>query len=177
MARSQNRAEAARRKGNASFTNLLAPVKIGDVELKNRIAVAPMQEYMSGYNGEVTEQTLAYIGARAKGGAGLVISGVFLGTRLAARFPLGRSMVLYHPAHQIGPTLYAERIHYFGAAACAQFLPSLGRQCTPYDPQAVVPAPTAGLPYEMAREKAFDTLAATLTMDPRSRMLATGPMT
>ena len=143
MARRKNLTESTKQKGAAMFRNLLSPIQIGNVELKNRIAVAPMQEYMSGYNGEVTEQTLAYIGARAKGGAGLVISGVFLGTRLAAQFPLGRSMVLYHPAHQIGPTLYAERIHYFGAAACAQFLPSLGRQCTPYDPEAVVPAPTA----------------------------------
>ncbi len=164
-------------KETKGFPNLLSPIKIGSVEIKNRIAVAPMQEYMSGYNGEVTEQTLTYIGARAKGGAGLVISGVFLATRLAARYPLGRSMVLYDPAHQIGPTLYAERIHYYGAAACAQLMPSLGRQCTPYDPEAVVPAPTGGLPFEMAREKAFDALAATLAVDERSRMLATGPMT
>ena len=98
------------------------------MELKNRIAVAPMQEHMTHAGGEISEQTLAYIGARAKGGAGLVISGVFLGTRLAAQFPLVRSMVLYHQGHQFGPTLYAERIHYFGSVACAQMAPSMGRQ-------------------------------------------------
>jgi 2,4-dienoyl-CoA reductase-like NADH-dependent reductase (Old Yellow Enzyme family) len=128
------------------FENLLSPIKITHVELKNRIAVAPMQTYMSGPSGEITEQCLAYIGARAKGGAGMVISGVFLGTKLAGQFPVGRTMVLYHPGHQLGPTLYAERVHY-GAVACAQMSPG-SRQSTPYERDLPVPAPTANLPYE-----------------------------
>ena len=105
---------------NHEFQHLLSSVRIGGVEVKNRMAVAPMQEYMTGPSGETTKQTPGCIGARAKGGAGLVISGVMLGTELAARFPMGRSMVLYHPRHQLGPALYAERIHYFGAKACVQ---------------------------------------------------------
>lgn len=177
MRRRTEKRNGAKRRGAAQFANLLSPIKIGNVELKNRIAVAPMQEFMSGYHGEVTEQTLGYIGARAKGGAGLVISGVFLATRQAAQFPLGRSMVLYHPGHQIGPTLYAERIHYFGSVACAQMSPGLGRQSTPYDLEALAPAPTANLPYEIAREKAFDALAKTLSADMRARMITMGPMT
>ena len=161
----------------SAFTHLLSPIRIGDVQLKNRIVVAPMQEFMSGYHGEVTEQTLGYIGARAKGGAGMVTSGVFLATKLAAQFPMGRSMVLYHPDHQIGPTLYAERIHYFGSVACAQMSPGLGRQCTPHDPEAPAPAATANLPYEIAIEKTFDAFARTLSVDMRSRMVTVGPMT
>lgn len=163
--------------GKAAFPNLLSPIKIGGVEIKNRIAVAPMQEYMSGPSGEPTPQTLGYIGARAKGGAGLVISGVMLGTKLAASFPMGRTMVLYNPSHQGGASLYAERIHYFGARACVQMSPGLGRQCTPYDPDAVAPAPTANLPYEIAQEKVFNSLAGVLATDMRSRMVLTGPMT
>jgi len=177
MKKTSRRQPAAMRTTAAAFPNLLAPIAIGGVKLKNRIAVAPMQEFMSGYEGEVTEQTLGYIGARAKGGPGLVTSGVFLATRLAAQFPMGRSMVLYHPGHQIGPTLYAERIHYFGSLACAQMSPGLGRQCTPYDPDALAPAPTADLPYEIAREKAFDAFARTLSADGRARMVTVGPMT
>ncbi len=164
-------------KSKQAFKNLLSPVKIGNVELKNRIAVAPMQEHMTGQGGEITEQTLAYIGARAKGGAGLVISGVFLGTRLAAQFPLVRSMVLYHQGHQFGPTLYAERIHYFGSVACAQMAPSMGRQSSPYDPDAVVPSASANLPYEMATEKLAGGIAEVLSMDPRGRAFLRGPMT
>ena len=133
-------------KAKQSFRNLLSPVKIGNVELKNRIAVAPMQEHMTHEGGQISEQTLAYIGARAKGGAGLVISGVFLATRLAAKYPLVRSMVLYNQGHQFGPTLYAERIHYFGSVACAQMAPSMGRQSSPYDPAEAVPSASANLP-------------------------------
>ena len=36
----------------AKFENLLSPIKLGEVEMKNRIAVAPMNETMSGHNGE-----------------------------------------------------------------------------------------------------------------------------
>ncbi len=160
-----------------TFRNLLAPFKIGNVALKNRIAVAPMQTYMSGPNGEITEQCLAYIGARAKGGPGLVISGVFLGTKLAAQFPVGRTMSLYHPGHQLGPSLYAERVHYFGSVACAQMSPGSGRQSTPYEPDMPVPAPTANLPYEMTKEKMFGALAQGLTADKRGRAFLYGPMT
>jgi hypothetical protein len=52
------------------FAHILSKIKIGPVELKNRIALAPMNETMSGVNGESTEQMLAYFAARAKGGAG-----------------------------------------------------------------------------------------------------------
>ena len=163
--------------GRRSFENLLSPVTIGAVELKNRIAVAPMQEYMTGPGGEITEQALGYIGARAKGGAGLVISGVMLGTRLAAEYPMGRSMFLFHPRHQLGPALYAERIHHFGAAACAQMSPGMGRQCTPYETDAVVPAASDDLPYEITKEKMFNSLKVTVERDPRSRMVLRGPLT
>lgn len=159
------------------FNNLLSPITIGGVQIKNRIAVAPMQEYMTGPNGEITEQTLGYIGARAKGGAGLVISGVMLGTKLAAKYPMGRSMFLFHPNHQLGPSLYAERIHHFGSVACAQMSPGVGRQCTPYEADAVVPAATDNLPYEIAKEKMFNSLQMVLDMDQRSRMVVVGPMT
>ena len=159
------------------FENLLSPFKIGHVELKNRIAVAPMQTYMSGPSGEITEQCLAYIGARAKGGAGMVISGVFLGTKLAGQFPVGRTMVLYHPGHQLGPALYAERVHYFGAVACAQMSPGSGRQSTPYERDLPVPAPTANLPYEMTKEKMFKALADSFSVDMRAREFLVGPMT
>jgi len=169
MAERKKQTGAKKGKGKKTFKNLLSPTKIGNVELKNRIAVAPMQEHMTGQGGEITEQTLAYIGARAKGGAGLVISGVFLGTRLAAQFPLVRSMVLYHQGHQFGPTLYAERIHYFGSVACAQMAPSMGCQSSPYDPDAVVPSASANLPYEMATEKLAGGIAEVLAMDPRGR--------
>ena len=160
-----------------AFPHLLSPVNIGALTLPNRIAVAPMQTFMNGSAGEIGEQCLAYIAARAKGGAGLVISGVFQGTRLASQFPMGRPMFLFHEGHQYSAALYAERVHYFGAVACAQMSPGMGRQSAPWDPAAVAPAPTADLPYEVAREKMFDTMAATVSVNERARMVTRGPMT
>ena len=177
MEQKNSKSSLAKEQIKSKFPHLLAPIEIGDVELKNRIAVAPMQDFMCGPNGEVTEQSLGYIGARAKGGAGLVISGVILGTKLAAQFPMTRGMILYHQGHQFGFSLYAERVHYFGARACAQMSPGLGRQSSPYDPNIQAPAPTANLPYEVTIEKMAGGLSDLIPMDLRSRMALKGPMT
>lgn len=56
------------------YPNLFSPTKIGDLELKNRIVMAPMA---TGFykNGQVTSQAKAFYSARAKGQVGLVIVG------------------------------------------------------------------------------------------------------
>ena len=57
------------------FPHLYRPIKIDPVELKNRIALAPMNETTSGVDGEATGQMLSYCAARVKGGAGRVSTG------------------------------------------------------------------------------------------------------
>ena len=52
---------------------LLAPGKIGTMKLKNRFVVPPMGTNLATYNGEVTDQMIAYYRRRAKGGFGLII--------------------------------------------------------------------------------------------------------
>ena len=47
---------------------LTSPIKVGYLELKNRMWLAPMNDTLSGHNGEMTEQCLSYYAARAKGG-------------------------------------------------------------------------------------------------------------
>ena len=62
------------------FKNLYPPIQIKDVEIKNRIVMAPMNTVMSLDNrGYVNEQILAYYAARAKGGCGLIITECVLG--------------------------------------------------------------------------------------------------
>ena len=46
-----------------------------------------------------------------------------------------------------------DRIHYFGAKIAAQMTVGFGRQGHSYDHHHLAPAPTAGLPYEIAAEK------------------------
>jgi 2,4-dienoyl-CoA reductase-like NADH-dependent reductase (Old Yellow Enzyme family) len=51
----------------STLKNLTAPLKIGPFALKKRMVLVPMNETMSGSNGEATEQAIAYYAARAKG--------------------------------------------------------------------------------------------------------------
>lgn len=75
-----------------SYAPLLQPGQIGSLQLRNRIALAPMGENFGGLDGHATEKTQAYYEARARGGAGLVI----LGTT-AVSWPSGTS-----EPHQLG---------------------------------------------------------------------------
>jgi 2,4-dienoyl-CoA reductase-like NADH-dependent reductase (Old Yellow Enzyme family) len=136
------------------FKNLLSPMKIGPVELKNSIAVAPMNETMSNAHGEATPQMFAYFAARAKGGFGLVSTGAIMGTKMSSQFVWGRNLYCFHQGHLQGLGLLADHIHYFGAAAAAQMTIGFGRQGHSYDHELLAPAPTGGLPYESTNEKA-----------------------
>jgi len=55
------------------MSKLFSPIKIRNIELKNRIAVSPMCQYSS-INGVPTDWHLVHLGSRAVGGAGLIIT-------------------------------------------------------------------------------------------------------
>jgi 2,4-dienoyl-CoA reductase-like NADH-dependent reductase (Old Yellow Enzyme family) len=55
------------------MSKLFSPLKIRNVELKNRIAVSPMCQYSS-MNGVPTDWHLVHLGSRAVGGAGLIFT-------------------------------------------------------------------------------------------------------
>ncbi|MBI5584807.1 MAG: NADH:flavin oxidoreductase [Deltaproteobacteria bacterium] len=139
--------------GKGALKHLTKPIRIGPFELKNRMVLSPMNETTSGVNGEATEQCIAYYGARAKGGAAMVITGAVMGTKLASEFVWGRNLHCFHQGHQQGLSLLTDRIHYFGSLACAQMTMGFGRQGHSRDHQALAPAPTAGLPYEIAADR------------------------
>ncbi len=136
-----------------TLKHLTMPIKIGPFELKNRMVLSPMNETTSGVNGEATEQCIAYYGARARGGAAMVITGAVMGTKLASEFVWGRNLYCFHQGHQQGLSLLTDRIHYFGSLACAQMTMGFGRQGHSRDHHALAPAPTAGLPYEIAADR------------------------
>ncbi len=51
----------------SEFSYLFQPIRIGTLELKNRIVMAPMGTTFWGVNGEVTDRVIDYYIARAKG--------------------------------------------------------------------------------------------------------------
>jgi len=59
--------------GNKRFEYLCRPGKIGPVELKNRMTLAPNGTGFGGTNGAITDRDIDYYEERAKGGAGLII--------------------------------------------------------------------------------------------------------
>ncbi len=56
------------------YNLLFEPMKIGNVEIKNRIVMAPMCMGFGQYNGCATQKMMDYYEERAKGGAGLIFT-------------------------------------------------------------------------------------------------------
>lgn len=57
-----------------SYDMLFSPMKIGNVEIKNRVVMAPMLMGFGTFSGDATEQMINYYEERAKGGTGLIIT-------------------------------------------------------------------------------------------------------
>jgi 2,4-dienoyl-CoA reductase-like NADH-dependent reductase (Old Yellow Enzyme family)/NADPH-dependent 2,4-dienoyl-CoA reductase/sulfur reductase-like enzyme len=66
------------------FEALLAPGRIGTLDIRNRIVMSPMGSNLAEATGHVGERLTRYYEARAKGGVGLIIVGVG-----AVAFPAG----------------------------------------------------------------------------------------
>ena len=99
--------------------NLFSPIRIGNLELPNRIAVAPMGVEIAEADGKVREPVIAYYEERARGGAGLIIT-----ENTSACYPRGANS-----AHELGvsnddflPGLKAltERVHAHGSLIAIQ---------------------------------------------------------
>jgi len=132
---------------------LFEPIRIGNCDIKNRIAMAPMNTVFSENNlGYVNEQIMAYYAARAKGGVGLIISECVLGTRLASRFPYTSNLHLFNGTHVPGLEDMVETVHAFGAKIFIQLSIGFGRQGHSHDHESP-PAPSA-IPYQTDPEHA-----------------------
>lgn len=57
------------------YEKLFTPIQINGIELKNRIVMSPMHDGLGLTGGDVNEQVIEYLAARAKGGVGLIING------------------------------------------------------------------------------------------------------
>src|SRR5215471_8303781 len=97
---------------------LLTPARIGRVEIPNRIVMPPMTTRTAGEDGVVTEDTIAYYTARARGGVGLIT------VEMAAPENAGRHRRLELGIHEDrflpGLTRLVSEIHRGGARASIQ---------------------------------------------------------
>jgi 2,4-dienoyl-CoA reductase-like NADH-dependent reductase (Old Yellow Enzyme family) len=119
--------------------HLFSPLKIKDIEFKNRIAVSPMCEYSS-EDGFASNWHLVHLGSRAVGGASLVI------TEAIAVSPEGRisygDLGIYKDEHIAKLKEINDFIHQHGAIAGTQ-LAHAGRKAShelPWNGNAQIPS-------------------------------------
>lgn len=112
---------------------LFEPIQIGNVELKNRIAMSPMNLGYTGPNGFASEQTNAWYATRARGGFGLIITECIVANPFPWRGSDSLNPLLcdaqdkYRFISQVAETVHS----YKGTKIFAQVSPGWGRQGHP----------------------------------------------
>jgi len=132
--------------------------RIGRMELKNRFVMPPMVTRYASDDGFVTERTKNYYGARARGGAGLIIVEATYVHRQGQAFAnqLGISADKFIP----GMKELVDVVHKHGAKIAVQ-LHHGGREAksTISGSQPVAPSPLPGLAGEIPREMTVEEIA------------------
>lgn len=102
-----------------AYSHLLAPGRIGSLEVRNRILVTAMGVSLSESDGHVGERLMAYHEEQAKGGAGLIITGV-----AGVAWPVGavqpNQTAISDDRFLPGLKQLTERVHRHGAKIAAQ---------------------------------------------------------
>ena len=99
------------------LTRLFSPIKIGAMEVKNRIAMAPMATQFANPDSTVSQKLIDYHEARAKGGVGLIILGV---TSVERFFPYPVTLSLCDDKFIPGFKELAQTVHAHGAKVIPQ---------------------------------------------------------
>lgn len=133
------------------YEALFQPLKIGGMQLKNRVAMAPMAT-VADPDGGFPQVVSDYFTARAKGGAGLIMSGALAVTD---RYGAPASGWVGSPMHTARLTRLADRIHLYGAKFCLELTYGNGR-CGCNDPSkppfSASAVPTLQFPDVLCRE-------------------------
>ena len=115
-----------------TYDKLFEPCQIGTLTIKNRISMAPMGlAYLSDANGGFSEDAQEYYVERAKGGTGLIITGICC-VDYSEINPLMMPCPTYRPK-MFQKTVKAmnERIHAYDAKIFLQLTGGLGRSAFP----------------------------------------------
>jgi len=108
------------------YKTLFSPIKIGKLQLKNRIVLPAMGTGMANFDGTPSEQLISYYEERAKSGTGLIISEITRVNDLhGATMP--RQLSMSHNRYIKPFSLYVDRMHQAGAKIFCQ-LHHPGRQ-------------------------------------------------
>ena len=125
-----------------NFESLFQPIQLGDIELKNRIAMAPMNMGYTGPNGYHSDQATAWYAMRARGGFGMIITEcvVMNPHRWGGQESLNPSLLIDERYYRYHSEM-TEMLHHFnGCKVCIQLSPGWGRQGHPHAESRDCPA-------------------------------------
>ena len=102
----------------ATLEKLLSPIKIGSMQLKNRVAMAPMATNWANPDGTMSETITNYFEARAEGGVALLILEV---TTVDSTFPYVPQTICLSDDSQISAMRnFTDIMHSHGAKVIPQ---------------------------------------------------------
>jgi 2,4-dienoyl-CoA reductase-like NADH-dependent reductase (Old Yellow Enzyme family)/thioredoxin reductase len=150
-----------------AYEKLYEPIIINGLEVKNRLVMTPFSNLFATVNGEVTQRTLDYYAARARGGVGLLIV-EYSNVQPVGKGCIGTMLGCYSDKLIPGLSLLARTIKENGARAALQ-IAHAGRQTfAEYTETATIKAPSAiplpmpgyPIPDEMTVDEIEETIEA-----------------
>lgn len=138
---------------NANFmkySKLFSPIKIGSITIKNRFAMAPMGPLgLADANGGWNQRGIDYYVERAKGGTGLIITGVtFFDQVVEKQDPSTVPNPLYKPVNFVKTSReMTERIHAYGSKIFLQLSGGFGRVTIPTNVGDIPPVAPSAIPH------------------------------
>lgn len=132
------------------YQTLFTPVKVGSITIKNRFAMAPMGPLgLSDAEGGFNQRGIDYYVERAKGGTGLIMTGVtFSDCKVETQSMPNCPNSTYNPVHFIrtGKEM-TERVHAYGSKIFLQMSAGFGRVTIPTNLGEFPPVAPSAIPH------------------------------
>lgn len=132
------------------YSKLFSPIKIGSITIKNRFVMAPMGPLgLADANGGWNQRGIDYYVERAKGGTGLIITGVtFFDQVVEKQDPSTVPNPLYKPVNFVKTSReMTERIHAYGSKIFLQLSGGFGRVTIPTNVGDIPPIAPSAIPH------------------------------
>jgi len=120
------------------YTNIFTPIKVNNCEIKNRLVMGPMGNInVADENGRPSDKMIAYFEARAKGGVGLITTGLVPTSHHIDPTVTEKDELSYFPridrsrTNLVGWRNLAYAVHNYGSKIFIQLTAGLGRVGNP----------------------------------------------
>ena len=132
------------------YAKLFTPVKVGSITIKNRFSMGPMGPLgLSDAEGGWNQRGIDYYTERAKGGTGLIITGVtFSDCEVETQSMPNCPNSTYNPVHFVRTSKeMTERVHAYGAKIFLQMSGGFGRVTIPTNLGEFPPVAPSAIPH------------------------------